>query len=292
MNNKESKGLLLVLATAVVSGFSVFINKFGVAENDPFVFAGVKNLLVALAFLPLVSFAKKLTGQQWRNLVILGVIGGGLPFLLFFKGLQVTPAAQAAFIHKTMLLGVIPLAVFFLKDKIHAGLTTGALLILLGNYWFFNLSGSFVPGSWYVSAATALWAGEAVLAKRLLRDVPVGLVAFSRMAIGSGVIFIFLGTTHRLDLVRQISGEQWRWLGLTSGLLFVYMATWLSGLKRVRATQAVAALAVGSPLTAWLTLIVSQGTLTRAQVIGTVLLISGVIISQFRSDFKILTRRG
>ncbi|MFC1907574.1 hypothetical protein ACFLW8_05760, partial [Chloroflexota bacterium] len=45
---KHRKGVYFALATAIISGFSIYINKFAVMEvKDLFIFATVKNLAVA-----------------------------------------------------------------------------------------------------------------------------------------------------------------------------------------------------------------------------------------------------
>ena len=86
----KHKGYYLVLATAVISGFSIFINKFGVAITNPYIFAFLKNFWVVL-FLSAIIFAagnfsdlRKLSRKQWGMLIIIGLVGGSIPFLLFF----------------------------------------------------------------------------------------------------------------------------------------------------------------------------------------------------------------
>ncbi len=46
------KGILWALGTALVSGLSIYVNKFGVAQvSDPFVYTTLKNSIVAIAFI-------------------------------------------------------------------------------------------------------------------------------------------------------------------------------------------------------------------------------------------------
>ncbi|MDD5590203.1 MAG: EamA family transporter, partial [Candidatus Portnoybacteria bacterium] len=67
----KQKGLLLVLGTAVISGFSIFINKYGVSVINPYIFTFLKNVLVAVAVSGLIlglkdwRLLKKLTRKQW-----------------------------------------------------------------------------------------------------------------------------------------------------------------------------------------------------------------------------------
>ena len=86
----RTKGFVFVFATAMISGVSIFANKFGVSGFDPFVFASLKNLVVALLLLSGVAFftrfreLRKLGRSQWKRMVTIGVLGGSVPFLLFF----------------------------------------------------------------------------------------------------------------------------------------------------------------------------------------------------------------
>ena len=50
----ELKGVTLALATAVVSGVSIFLNKFAVTGLNPFIFATLKAGLVAVVLLSII----------------------------------------------------------------------------------------------------------------------------------------------------------------------------------------------------------------------------------------------
>src|SRR3989339_2183939 len=104
----KNKGLVLILSTAVISGLSIFISKFGVSVINPYIFTGWKNIVVAVLAVGWIlalkdwQILKSLNKKKWLWLVGVGLIGGSIPFLLFFKGLSLTTAAQGSFIHKTM----------------------------------------------------------------------------------------------------------------------------------------------------------------------------------------------
>ena len=117
----KNKGLILILGTAFISGLSVFVNKFGIVLISPYIFTGLKGIVVALLAISWLLMMKdwktlkKLTKKQWLILSGIGLIGGSIPFLLFFKGLSLTTGIQAAFIHKTMFIYIAILAFVFLK---------------------------------------------------------------------------------------------------------------------------------------------------------------------------------
>lgn len=284
MNNK---GLLLVFSTALISGFSVFINKFGVAINSPDIFAFAKNAVVAFLLGAAILIFKnrqefyQLSKKQWLGLFLLGLIGGSIPFLLFFKGLVLTSAAQGAFVHKTMFIFVAILAAAFLKEKINKNFIIGGLLLLLGNLLALkSLDFSFGLGDALILLAVIFWSVENILAKYLLRDLSGSLAAWSRMFFGAVLIFVYLVFTGQASQLLSLNLPQLGWIALTSILLFGYTLTWYNGLKQVPVSVAATILLAGLPITTLLSAlnagkIVVQDIYSGALTIGGLILIIG-----------------
>ncbi|OYT56685.1 MAG: hypothetical protein B6U68_02935, partial [Candidatus Aenigmarchaeota archaeon ex4484_14] len=61
---KETMGTLFALATAVISGFSIIVNKFFVASIDPTVFTAVRAFIIGLAFL-IIAFYRSWSYDRW-----------------------------------------------------------------------------------------------------------------------------------------------------------------------------------------------------------------------------------
>lgn len=279
----NKKGLILVLATAIISGFSIFINKYGVSVINPFVFTFLKSLSVVL-MLSGFSLAvrdwkiiKNLTKKQWFLLLVIGFIGGGVAFLLFFKGLSLTSAAQGSFIHKTMFIYVMFLAAFFLRERIKKEMLIGALFLMLGNLLALkSLNVSLGKGDIFVLAATLLWAIENVISKYALKDLSGRTVAWGRMFFGSFVILGYLLLSGQIGLIADLNYEQIIWVSITSALLFGYVISWYSGLKFVPVSAATAILLLGSPITTFLAFI-SSGKINLGEIISGVLIIFGLV---------------
>lgn len=250
------KGLILVFSTAIISGFSIFINKYSVSVIDPYVFTFLKNGLVALMLCVIIAAVKErqtlknLTKKQWFLLLTIGLIGGAIPFLLFFKGLALTSAAQGGFIHKTMFIYILILAAIFLKEKISKNFLIGALLLLLGSLLTLKkLPVSFGRGDILVFLAAIFWAIENVISKYVLRNLSGKITAWGRMFFGSIFIAIYLGLSGQLSLLEQLTFRQIGWTIITAVLLFGYVITWYSGLKHISVSLAAAVLMLGSPIT-------------------------------------------
>jgi drug/metabolite transporter (DMT)-like permease len=268
-------GLALAAATAGISGVAVFVNGLVVASfPDPVALAGVRNGLVGLALLAmagvpcLVREVAALDRRQRMSLVGLGVVGGGIPFILFFSGLGATGGPGAAILHKTMFLWVAFLAVPLLGERVGA-LQVGALGLLAVGLFLAGPAPSIAvgPAAALILAATWMWAAEVLIARRLLRTVSVRLAAVSRMTIGSAVILSWLAGTGRIGAVASFGIDQWLFVGVTGLLLLGYVLTWYGALRRAPATSVSAVLVGGAVVTAGLAAL-RTGTLPVGQVVA------------------------
>lgn len=260
-------GLLLAGATAFISGTAVFVNATAVkAVPDAAVFTTLKNL-VAVGILAVVAAAvvrpadvRGISRPDRLSLVIIGLLGGGVAFLLFFTGLAMASAPSAAFIHKTMFLWVALMAGPVLAERLGlapvvalGALLAGQVLILppLGITWG--------TGETLIAMATVIWAIEVVLAKRVLGRVRSPIVGVARLGIGLLVLFGFLLATGRIAGVAALETAGWMWVVITGGLLAGYVGTWMAALRRAPATEVTSILVLGALVTAALTT-ASRGT--------------------------------
>ncbi len=263
--------MLLALATALVSGVSVWVNASGVKEfADPTTYTTAKNIVAAAVLVGLVCVGRgrgaRLTrprgARQWLGLAVVGVVGGSVPFVLFFEGLARATSTQAAFLHKTLVLWVALLAVALLRERLQwwHWLAIGALLVGQA-----GLQGG-VPGSLgrpelLILAATLLWSVEVVVAKPLLASLSSWTVGVARMTIGSVALVGWLAVRGKLSAFGSLTGEQVGWALLTGLLLAAYVATWLAALARAQAVDVTAVLVLAVPVTAVLQAVVDGATL-------------------------------
>lgn len=297
--NKETFGLALILSTAIISGFSIFINKFAVSQSNPFILTFAKSIIVsALLFSVLLLFRdfgklRLLSKIQWLKLSLVGLIGGSTAFLIYFYALKQTSAINAGFIHKTLFIFAAIFAVFFLKEKISKSFLAGAILLLAGNYFLFSKFSAFNIFDLMILAAVVLWAAENALSKHLLSDLSGGIVAFGRMFFGSIFLLIFLAFAGQLTLQNfTFSGNGLFWILITSLLLFLYNLSYYSGLKHIPLHKAAAILMLGQPITTLLAVTFSTAKITPELVFGNLLLAAGCaliigfsfILSKFNQD--------
>lgn len=262
-------GIGLAATTAVISGFAVFVNGYGVtswkaAGASTATYTTAKNLLAATALVALTTLVTRnrpaeaerrpIAARQWAGLVAIGLVGGSVPFLLFFEGLSRAASGQAAFIHKTLVVWVILLAVPLLKERLSLVHLGAVGLLIAGQYLLIGGIGEITlgTGELMILAATLLWAGEVVLAKRLLAGVSSLAVGTARMSFG--VLFLagygLIGGTF--SGLGSLGAAQWGWALATGAILTAYVATWFAALARAPAVDVTAILVGGAVITALL----------------------------------------
>ena len=264
MNATRRNGLLLALATACVSGLAVFLNSYGVkAFGDATTYTTAKNVTAALVLAALIgAMSASRTGTvltrpsrpgQWAGLAVVGVFGGAIAFVLFFEGLALASAVDAAFLQKTLLVWVALLAVPLLGERLGALQVSAIAFLMLGQI---GLAGGTTTilgrGQLMVLGATLLWAAEMIIAKKLLADLSSWTVGLTRMGIGSVVLVAWTLIRGDGGALTSLTGNQWMWVLGTGVILAAYVSTWFAALSRAPAVDVTAVLVIGAVITALL----------------------------------------
>ena len=284
-------GILLVFLTVLFSGVSNFVNAQALGQNPAWnsdLFVTLRNVTVALLLVPLVLLAgrtaqARLSRIDWLKLGTIGLVGGAIPFVLFFRGLQMagsSGAATATFGYRALFLVAAVLGVVFLKERVSRRLALAAVLLLAGNALLLSLTAPiWTDGTAYVLLATVLWAGEYTLSKHTLRNVSSGTVALGRMGFGGAFLLVYVALTGQLSGFAAISGPQWGWIALSVILLLGFVTTWYAGLKTVDVSLATAMLVLAFPITWALGFLASKSTFGLPQLAGVVAITIGVALA-------------
>ena len=287
MTRTRRTGILLALGTAAISGVSVFLNADAVrAFGDATAYTTAKNVVAAVVLLAVVGLGSparpRLTRPrsraEWTGLVAVGVVGGSVPFVLFFEGLARADSAQAAFLHKTLLIWVAALAVVFLGERLSVVHVLAIALLVVGQVGLLGGVGGFGSAELMILAATLLWAVEVVVAKRLLAGLSSWTVGLARMGLGSVVLLVWVAARSDLGLVTGMTATQARWVLLTGVLLAGYVATWFAALQRAMAVDVTAVLVLAAPVTLALSNL-ADGVPLRPQLDWLAVLVAGGLLA-------------
>src|SRR5690242_10095401 len=141
-------GYGFAIANGIISGFAIYINSLGVKMfSDSTVYTTLKNLVVGVALLiPLALFAgsrleyRRLSPKQWGLLLLLALVGGSVPYLLYFSGLQMTTAVTGSLLNHMQFVLVAFMATWWLQERFSPLMWLALATLLLGVVFGKNLN--------------------------------------------------------------------------------------------------------------------------------------------------------
>ncbi len=214
---------------------------------------------------------------EWLSLAYVGIVGGGLAFVLFFDGLAATTAPSAAFLRDTLVIWVAFLAVPVLHERLRWWNVGAVVFLVTGEIVTSGGMGRLQldHGQLLVLASSLLWAVEVVVAKRLLHTIAPGTMAVVRMSVGSLTLAVYMAVTGTLHELLSFDAGQVGWIVLTGMLLAAYVGTWMTALARARALDVTSVL-VGSAVVTWLLQFAAGTVRPSPQTLGLFLVLAGV----------------
>jgi drug/metabolite transporter (DMT)-like permease len=294
MNENLHKGIKLALLTAIISGLANFLNKEIIISGiDPVYLTMIKSALVGLVFvglaLPLIK-SQKLQKIDWLKFIAVAIIGGSIPFILFFKGLAITTAIKASFIHKTLFVWVTLWSLMFFKEKIKKYQFITLIIIAAGiltaiNFKFF----SWGRGELMILLATLFWSAEIMLVKKFMKNIDFRLLAAARMFFGALIIFAFGIFSGSFSSAYAITITDWAKILIVSAFLFGYVLTWYKALSLAPASLVTNILTLAFPITILASSFKSFSLPKSLDIISIFLIFAGVIllIQPFLEKWKI-----
>jgi drug/metabolite transporter (DMT)-like permease len=277
-------GVGLAAVAASISGLAIWLNAFAVKQvPDAAVYTTLKNAVAAIVLLAVAApFVRRADVRELERparigLIVVGVLGGGIGFLLFFSGLALASAPSAAFIQKTMFVWVAILAVPFLAERL--GLVQIAALAVLAAGQALVLPPRGVAwgtGETLIFLATLCWAVEVVIVRRVLRGVASPIVAIGRLSVGLAVLVGYVAVSGRIGGIVALGPAAWGWILLTGLILAGYVGTWFAALHRAPATVVTSILVGGAVITGTLQALAKGGVPSLDIVVG-YLLIAGAV---------------
>lgn len=287
MTRKEIFGTLLITFTAIISGFAIIANKFFVVTIDPLLFTALRAFFIGIIFLGISLYMQRATKQKkfkqtsWKTLLLIGIIGGGFAFWIFFSGLKMTLGIRAAFLHKTLPIYAAILAFVFLKEKITKQqlIAMGIMLLGLIVMQLTKLSAEIRTGDFLILAATMLWAIESVISKRaMLNKESNWVVTFSRMFFGSLVLFAIIFLTGKTALLFALTSQQLIYIAVSGSFLFLYVLTWYWGLKYINLSKAATILLLAPVVSLFFGVLWLGEAVSPSQLIGSALILAGAYL--------------
>lgn len=178
--SEHSIRILMVLASLFWSG-AFIAGKLSIQQFPAFALTFFR-FLFALPFIFLLLYIKQPDhlfprGNQWRPLIILGVIGTFCYHALFFSCLKYTTAMNASLIGATNPMVTTILAVIFFAERLTPGrilgisLSFGGVFLVITNAdWRLITTFQFNAGDLLMLAAVCCWAAYSLLGRRYMKE--------------------------------------------------------------------------------------------------------------------------
>jgi len=282
------RGHALALAAACVSGIAVFVNGEAVgAFSSPTAYTTAKNLVAGIILLVLAAATGRTSAGRAahsapaspsrRALLAVALVGGSVPFVLFFEGLARGSSTDAAFLHKTLVVWAAILAVVVLRESVGPAQVVAVALLVAGHVALTGGLGNLAlgVGELMILAATLCWSIELVIVKRLLADLPPTTVAAVRIGAGGGLLVAWLAVTGHLDELAAFGAAQWGWIVVTGPILALFVSLWFRALAAAPVTDVTAILVLGAVVTGLLDLGIGDAPVA-GRVPGWLLIVAGV----------------
>lgn len=244
-------GVRLAVLAAFISGVSIFVNGYGVrAIPDPTLYTTLKNAVPGvLLLLPLLALSSRRaelarlsrTDAGW--LLALAVVGGSVPYVLFFQGLRLTTPTTGSLLNHAQFLVVAALAVPVLRERISGVAWAGLALLAAGSVAGTDAAAlRWNTGAALILASTVMFGAGVVLARHLLFRVSPELVMSAKMSAGAVMLALYALATGHLATIATLTAAQW---GIVLGTGLFLLAFTLATTYALRLAPALTVTAIG-----------------------------------------------
>ncbi len=292
MSNRTLQANLYLLLTAAIWGLAFVAQRVGARYVEPFAFNGVRFALGCLSIIPLLVLSAKKSGPKPGlkpgNDLPAGIIAGSVLFIASsFQqiGLAETEAGKAAFITGLYMV-IVPLFGIFLKHQIHLFNWIGVAFAGTGLY-FLSVRGGFsiVRGDLLELGGAFFWALHILLIDNFIKKADLLKLSF----------FQFL-TCSLLSTAVALLTESAAWDALHhavipilyGGIFSVGIAYTLQavGQKYAKPSHAAIILSLEAVFAAVGGLVILGEKLGARGYLGCLLMLTGMLVSQFQSIQK------
>lgn len=290
MKNKRLLSTLSLLGAAFVWGFAFVAQRQGMVFVGPLTFNGVRFLLGALTILPAFWLIKPAIPKHHNSKMILfASLTAG--FVLFVAstfqqlGMMYTTAGNGGFITSLYII-FVPVFGFFRKEPSSKLVWIGAILAFAGLY-FLSVDSNFQmrTGDVLVLISAVFWAMHLIVLSYLSPRFDFRLLAFGQF-IFTGIISLILAFIFEKPALSSINSA----LNpiLYAGIISVGIGFTLQvlGQKHARADHSALILSLEAVVAAIGGWFILDERMNLAALIGCVLMLSGVVLSQLHFEPK------
>lgn len=287
------KAVLALILANIFWGAGFPIYKWALSELPLFTFAFLRFFISALIIFPFVFNKLHVARQDYKYLILAGLISVTLQIPLMFFGLKLAPSINAPIIIATGPIILILASILFLHEKVKLKTISGTLISLLGVFAIMIepliLTG-FIEGSlgnFLIFLATICGVVQIILLKKLTVRNNVMTILFWVFLIGSLPMIPFvIWELQSFNLLTDISSIGY--IGIFYGIFITailahYLHTY--GISKIKASE-VGIFSYVDPIAAILIAIPLLGEkITISYIIGSFLVFFGIFIAEGRIHY-------
>ncbi|WP_310482352.1 DMT family transporter, partial [Chamaesiphon sp. VAR_48_metabat_403] len=238
---------------------------------------------------------------EWINLTIVAILSGALAPAAIFRALALSPVNNIILLGRLEVPLILILSRIILQERLNRYQKIGAFVVLIGivvavigDRSDLSKSGLMIgTGEILTITAAVVSAIATLINKQKLSDIPVGIYGIFRTGLGSIVFFVFAvilyGSGHFAEM---FSPFLWQWMLIYGGIIVVVgQSLWIKGSRESSLTVATI-VSCFHPIAGMLFAYWILAELpTMLQVIGSIILLTGLLLSQIKSDRQKLTSK-
>jgi drug/metabolite transporter (DMT)-like permease len=229
--------------------------------------------------------------REWVGLVIIAALSGALVPGLVFQALSQTQVANVVLVSRLGPPLTVALSVWLLQERVNRWQVIGEILAFLGVTLTVLLqpatqqatgSGQVGTGELLVVLATIASAIAAILSKKWLARVPLGVYSTVRTGLGTVIFFCIALTLYGHDhFADALSPFLWKWM-LLYGVIIVVVGQsfWVAGLRTTSVATASIVSSFNPIVGIFAAYLILGEVPTQAQYIGGGVILSGLFLSQ------------
>jgi drug/metabolite transporter (DMT)-like permease len=252
-------------------------------------------LVVYCSQLTIANF-QQISKIEWINLTIVAILSGAIAPAAIFAALALSPVNNIILLGRLEVPLILILSRFILQERLNRYqkigifvMLIGIVMAVIGDQTDLLKSGLMLgTGENLTIAAAVVSAIATLINKQKLSTIPVGIYGIFRTGLGSIVFFVFAillyGTGHFAEM---FSPFLWQWMLVYGGIIVVIgQSLWIKGSRESPLTLSTIVSCfhpiAGMLFAYW----ILAEVLTIQQVIGSVILLSGLLLSQVKSNLQ------
>lgn len=287
---KIKPAYIYLLTASIIWGATPAVMKLTLLEVPPFSLGFIRMFFASLILITFLYKDLKIKRSDVGLFILAALTGTTLNLSLFFLGLQLSHAINAALLIASVPIFTIFASHIFLKEKLHTTIILAGSVALIGVGLIIGKPDgpTTLPqliGNALLLASSLAWVAYEIIAKKLLRTYKSSTVTFYTAAIGAATFVPFFIWEYAKNPMWIAGVTPSGAAGIIYGIIFASLiaySTWQMGLSKIPPGEAAFFFYLEPVSGAALSIILLGEKLTTNLIIGGALIFAGVALAEYK----------